>query len=144
MIETYILYAAFILCIVVNIEVSRQAYKIYKLLNHGNQWWIICLGFIIMAVRSAASIVTLNNYPESSMLSNQVYILNVGILPVVASLLILFGVKRLYRAAIHNKNIEVFAEKRMLRIKKIQKRMDRYESKKIVEALYNDNRRCKA
>lgn len=136
---------SYLICFFLNVTIAIYACKMYKLLNHGNYWWVICSGFAIIAIKSIMSIFFLVIVPNEMKVSTLFIIGNI-ILPLFAGLTIMFGMKRMYNAAQETVNSEHYAKRRLSYLKRIQKRMDKYETRKIAEVLINNdiNRRSPA
>lgn len=87
-----IAYTALSTQIVLQLSCAYFAFKTYKLINHGNFWWLMGSGFVLMAVRRVTALMTFNTD------INLVALLDKLGLPFLITVLLFFGMLRFYQA----------------------------------------------
>jgi hypothetical protein len=113
-----ILEAIGIFQIVAQIVTAIIAFRIYRLINHGNWWWMLSGAFILMACRRVTALLSLHE------VGSWVSILDKSVLPLVITLCLVAGMYRLSQATKVEHQAKLSAEQNMDILKKLTEKLD--------------------
>lgn len=116
-----IVYAGLIVQIILQLYTAVYAFETYKVLNHGNFWWVLSGGFALMAARRITALLTYN--PATDTLLSLGLLDKVGI-PLVISFLLFFGMRRMRRCAHAERRAREVSNMRLESLRRINKRME--------------------
>lgn len=105
---TTLLQIGFLAQIILQLGCSLEAYAIFKKTNHGNRFWILSIGFFLMAVRRVTAMLSANGEGLTFLETLD----KIG-LPLVISICLFIGLKFLYR------NVQVSQENHLKRLEEL-------------------------
>jgi hypothetical protein len=110
-------------CIILQIAfqavVVVYSYKTYKVLNNGNWWWLLCVGFSLMTLRRLTNLVTFRTYQNVTFL----IFLDRIFIPLVISILLICGMIKIYRLSLREKRIQLEAQQNLKNLQKLTKNL---------------------
>jgi len=108
MILSYFILIGLILQIILQVLCSVEAYVLFKRLNHKNRWWVLSGAFLLMAWRRVTALFSFE-FTEIELLPA----LDRLFLPLTISILLLLGLKFLYR------NVEITQGNRLRELEEL-------------------------
>lgn len=117
----YLIHGCLFLQVLFYLAASIFAYKTYKILNHGNWWWMLSVGFFLMSFKSFLSFFTYT----SCQINNFITYFRLSFLPFIISVLILCGMIKMYKLAKREHNSHLETKHNMVKLQKLTKTLTR-------------------
>lgn len=100
MVNAIVLEVGLLAQIVIQFYNAYLAFKTSRIINGGNHYWVLSLGFFLMGVRRVTSLFTVERGLSLVEVADKLF------LPLLISVVIFYGLHRLYKASI-KKNEEI-------------------------------------